>query len=100
MPSEPLIKKPGPNKFEARDLERTYGHGKRRNTAVDKVSFAIRDREIVSLVGQSGCGKTVLAKMLLRLETPTGGTLLFDGSPIESVRDPREHWRKVQAVFQ
>ncbi len=87
-------------KFEARDLTRTYGHGKRLTTAVDRVSFTIRDREIVSLVGQSGCGKTVLAKMLLRLETPSSGVLDFDGRPIGEVKDAREHWRKVQAVFQ
>lgn len=93
MPNEPL-------KFEARDLSRTFGHGKKITRAVDGVTFSIKDRDIVSLVGQSGCGKTVLAKMLLRLEKPTGGTLLFDGKPIDEARDPRAHWRKVQAVFQ
>jgi len=87
-------------KFEAKDLSRTFGHGKRLVTAVDRVSFSIKDREIVSLVGQSGCGKTVLAKMLLRLEAPSSGELLFDGKPIGGVPDPRQHWRKVQAVFQ
>jgi peptide/nickel transport system ATP-binding protein len=87
-------------KFEAKDLSRTFGHGKRMVTAVDRVSFSIKDREIVSLVGQSGCGKTVLAKMLLRLEAPSSGDLLFDGKPIGAVPDPRQHWRKVQAVFQ
>jgi peptide/nickel transport system ATP-binding protein len=93
MPSEPY-------KFEARGLTRTYGHGKKLVVAVDDVSFRIKDREIVSLVGQSGCGKTVLAKMLLRLETPTKGELLFNGKPIDAARDPRDHWRLVQAVFQ
>jgi peptide/nickel transport system ATP-binding protein len=52
------------------------------------------------LVGQSGCGKTVLAKMMLRLETPTSGELLFNGKPIAETKDPRDHWRLVQAVFQ
>ena len=80
-------------KFQARDLSRVYGHGKKLVTAVDRVSFTIRDREIVSLVGQSGCGKTVLAKMLLRLERPSSGELLFNGKPIEAESDPREHWR-------
>ena len=87
-------------KFEAKDLSRTFGHGKRQVTAVDRVSFSIKDRDIVSLVGQSGCGKTVLAKMLLRLEAPSSGELKFDGKPIDAERDPRQHWRKVQAVFQ
>ena len=87
-------------KFEAKDLSRTFGHGKRQVTAVDRVSFSIKDKEIVSLVGQSGCGKTVLAKMLLRLEVPSSGELLFDGKPIGDEPDPRKHWRKVQAVVQ
>jgi peptide/nickel transport system ATP-binding protein len=87
-------------KFEARGLSRVYGHGKKATVAVDNVSFTIKDREIVSLVGQSGCGKTVLAKMLLRLEKPSSGQLLFNGKPIAVESDPREHWRHVQAVFQ
>jgi peptide/nickel transport system ATP-binding protein len=87
-------------KFEARDLSRIFGHGKKQRTAVDRVSFRIKDREIVSLVGQSASGKTVLGKLLLRLEKPTSGELLFDGKPIDAAVDPREHWRKVQAVFQ
>jgi peptide/nickel transport system ATP-binding protein len=87
-------------KFEGKELSRTFGHGKRLVTAVDRVNFTIADREIVSLVGQSGCGKTVLAKMLLRLEAPSSGELFFDGKPIAAVPDPRKHWRKVQAVFQ
>src|SRR4051794_13676430 len=87
-------------KFEAKNLSRVFGHGKKSTTAVNNVTFSIRDKEIVSLVGQSGCGKTVLAKMLLRLEEPTSGELLFNGKPIDAARDPRDHWRHVQAVFQ
>jgi peptide/nickel transport system ATP-binding protein len=87
-------------KFEAKNVSRVFGHGKKAVTAVDDVSFKIKDREIISLVGQSGCGKTVLAKMLLRLETPTKGELLFNGKPIAAAGDPRNHWRQVQAVFQ
>jgi len=87
-------------KFEAKGLSRVFGHGKKATTAVRDVTFEIKDKEIISLVGQSGCGKTVLAKMLLRLETPTSGELLFNGKPIAAAGDPRNHWRQVQAVFQ
>jgi peptide/nickel transport system ATP-binding protein len=87
-------------KFEAQNVSRVFGSGKRQVTAVDNVSFKIKDREIISLVGQSGCGKTVLAKMLLRLEAPSSGELKFNGRPIDAAADPREHWRQVQAVFQ
>ncbi|HEV8245915.1 MAG TPA: dipeptide/oligopeptide/nickel ABC transporter ATP-binding protein, partial [Polyangiaceae bacterium] len=87
-------------KFEAKGVSRVFGHGKKATTAVRNVTFEIKDKEIISLVGQSGCGKTVLAKMLLRLETPTSGELLFNGKPIAAAGDPRNHWRQVQAVFQ
>lgn len=89
-----------PPKFHARNLSCAFGHGERRVVAVDDLTFSIRNRQIVSIVGQSGCGKTVLAKLLLRLETPTSGELFFDGSPIAAEREPRKHWQKVQAVFQ
>jgi peptide/nickel transport system ATP-binding protein len=89
-----------PYTFEAQSLSRSYGHGQRRRVALDEVSFAIKARSIVSIVGPSGCGKTVLAKLLLRLEEPSSGRLLFDGQPIDRSSDPREHWRRVQAVFQ
>jgi peptide/nickel transport system ATP-binding protein len=89
-----------PPKFEARGVSRLFGHGKKTTLAVDNVTFKIHDKEIVSLVGQSGCGKTVLAKMLLRLEKPTSGELYFNGKPIDAEPDAREHWRQVQAVFQ
>ncbi len=93
MPSERFV-------FEGKNLSRVFGRGKKQKVAVDGVSFRIRERDIVSVVGQSGCGKTVLAKMLLRLETPTSGELLYQGLPIDDARDPRQHWRAVQAVFQ
>jgi peptide/nickel transport system ATP-binding protein len=86
--------------FEADAVSRVFGHGSRAKAAVDRVSFEIRREEIVSLVGQSGCGKTVLGKLLLRLDEPSSGRLLFDGSPIGREPDRRRHFRRVQAVFQ
>src|SRR3954465_12038898 len=90
----------GPPKFEARDVSRRFGHGKRARLAVDRVSFVIQSQEVVSLVGQSGCGKTVLSKLLLRLDAPSSGELSFNGQPMARLSDPRQHFRKVQAVFQ
>lgn len=87
-------------KFEASGLSRVFRQGRKQTVAVDRVSFKIKDRDIVSLVGQSGCGKTVLAKMLLRLEKPSEGSLLFEGKPIDAEKDARAHFRRVQAVFQ
>ena len=51
--------------FAAENCSRTFGHGKKLVTAVDRVTFNIKDEEIVSLVGGSGCGKRVLAKIML-----------------------------------
>jgi peptide/nickel transport system ATP-binding protein len=91
---------PSDVKFEAKNLAKVFGQGKRLSRAVDGVNLVVKDRQIVSIVGQSGCGKTVLAKMLLRLEKPSSGELFFKGKPIDTEADPRDHWRQVQAVFQ
>ncbi|NLL14582.1 MAG: ABC transporter ATP-binding protein [Fibrobacter sp.] len=85
------------NIFKATNATMTFGHGKKQVTAVDKVNFTIADEEIVSLVGSSGCGKSVLAKMMLGLYHPTSGEFFFKGKPIT---DQRAHWREVQPVFQ
>ncbi|MDR2693021.1 MAG: dipeptide/oligopeptide/nickel ABC transporter ATP-binding protein [Chitinispirillales bacterium] len=83
--------------FEAKNSVCTFGHGKKLVRAVDDVSFDIKDGEIVSLVGGSGCGKSVLAKMMLGLHHPNTGEFTYKGAPIT---DYAVHWREVQAVFQ
>ena len=70
--------------------------------AVDDVSFSVPPGETLALVGESGCGKTTTAKLILRLEEPTAGEVLIEG---QSVHDLRGHALKtyrttVQAVFQ
>lgn len=83
--------------FSADKITCTFGHGKKIVNAVDDVSFSIADQEIVSLVGGSGCGKSVLAKIMLGLIKPTSGTFLYKG---KEIADQKEHWREVQPVFQ
>jgi peptide/nickel transport system ATP-binding protein len=83
--------------FTASDLTCTFGHGRKSVTAIDRVNFTIADQEIVSLVGGSGCGKSVLAKVMLHLIAPSSGTFLYRGAPVTSQKD---HWREVQSVFQ
>lgn len=58
-------------------------HGAPDARAVDGVDLGIRRGEIVALVGESGCGKTALARTLLGLLAPTGGGVVFDGRPLE-----------------
>jgi ABC-type oligopeptide transport system ATPase subunit len=70
--------------------------------AVDGISFEIDAGRTLGVVGESGCGKTTTAKLVLGLETPTGGGIRFEGQELDAL-DPsaRRHYRKsVQAVFQ
>jgi ABC-type oligopeptide transport system ATPase subunit len=70
--------------------------------ALRKVSFELPPGEVISLIGESGSGKTTIGKILLRLAQPTGGTVTFDGTDIAgySQRALREYYRHVQGVFQ
>jgi oligopeptide/dipeptide ABC transporter ATP-binding protein len=70
--------------------------------AVDGVSFKIKEGETYSLVGESGCGKTTTARMVLQVETPTDGTIRFHGKDTSrfSGSDRKEYRASVQAVFQ
>ena len=96
--------------LEARDLKKyfpvTKGILYQRVTgyvkAVDGVSFQVRAGETLGLVGESGCGKTTTARMLLVLERPTSGEMLFRGTEVQhaNARALKEYRRSVQAVFQ
>ena len=68
-------------------------------TAVRDVSFAVDTGEVVSLIGESGSGKTTIGRMILRLIPTTYGSISFDGQQI--ARLPRkQYYRLVQGVFQ
>lgn len=78
--------------------------GKKRNPvkAVDGVSFSLEKEETFGLVGESGCGKTTLGRVILRLLEPTDGAVIFDGINIFSLgkRDLRSLRKDMQIVFQ
>src|SRR6516225_5877573 len=79
-------------------LARTLGRIK----AVDDISFTIRSGETLGLVGESGCGKTTTARLILNLEAPTQGQVLLEGRPIHGLKgEALTAFRAdVQAVFQ
>jgi oligopeptide/dipeptide ABC transporter ATP-binding protein len=70
--------------------------------AVDGISFSVPQGETLAIVGESGCGKTTTAKLILRLEEPTAGQVLVDGHDIHNLSGaPLKRYRTmVQAVFQ
>ena len=70
--------------------------------AVDGVSFTIDSGRTLGVVGESGCGKSTTAKLILKLEEPTGGEIRFDGQPLAGLgaEELRRYRRSVQAVFQ
>ena len=83
--------------FSAKRISKDFGAGKSLKTAVKDVSFDIYDEEFISIVGGSGCGKSVLAKIMLGLYEPTRGQFLYRDKKIKNLKD---HWNEVQSVFQ
>jgi oligopeptide/dipeptide ABC transporter ATP-binding protein len=84
---------------EVRDLEVTFRGRGRDVRALDGVDLEWRRNEVLGVVGESGCGKTTLARTLLGLEQPSNGEVRFDGNAIDRAAN-RSLRRTVQMVFQ
>lgn len=95
--------------LEVRDLKKSYAtrgalpwqHGTAVN-AVDGVSFTIEERTTFGLVGESGCGKTSLSRLVIRLLKPDSGEIIFKGQPIEALegKELRRVRHDIALVFQ
>ena len=100
--TEPLLRVEGLAKHFPMTLglvrQRLIGHVK----AVDGVSFTLDRGETVGLVGESGCGKSTVTKVLLALTEPTAGQVYFEGRDVFAMgkRELRELRRKIQIIFQ
>jgi len=91
--------------LRVRDLHVTYASRKRRVKpvlGVDGVSFDVHPGEVLALVGESGCGKTSIARAVMRLVEPSAGTIEFQGQDIThlSTRAMRPLRDRIQMVFQ
>lgn len=97
------------NLFEIKNLYKTYFSKNNafskeiiETKAIDDVSFEIKKGEILGLVGESGCGKTTLSNILLKLLDPTDGKILFKGENILSFdkKKTKEFRKSCQMIFQ
>ncbi len=61
--------------------------------AVDEVSLSVRERQIVALAGESGCGKSTIARLLAKICKPTSGEIYFQGRPLSAVRSRQDRLR-------
>lgn len=95
--------------IETRNLTKKYPvsrsgfpWSRKRFTAVDGVNLLIHPGESMALVGESGCGKTTLARMILVLERPTEGTVFFRGKNLNMISsgELRAVRKKIQVIFQ
>jgi peptide/nickel transport system ATP-binding protein len=92
-----------PRILETRNLKKEFlsHRGKIRVRAVDGVSFGLRRGEILGLVGESGCGKTTLGKLIMRLTEPSSGSIKVEGFEDPIGRDEDfAYRRRVQMIFQ
>jgi peptide/nickel transport system ATP-binding protein len=76
------------------------GEGKRLLRAVDGVSLAVPKGRTLSLVGESGCGKSTVARLAVGLYRPSAGQVVFDGRDLAEARAASDQRRRMQMIFQ
>ena len=95
--------------LEIKDLKKYYelksgflGRDRRVVKAVDGITLALKEGEILGVVGESGCGKSTLGRSILRLIEPTEGEILFDGKNIRALKkeELRQERSNMQIIFQ
>ena len=88
---------------DVRDLQITYGSGRKKFTAVKKANFQIYKGETFGLVGESGSGKTTIGRAIMRIIPTSGGDIIYDGQKINghiSRELDRKVIQEIQMIFQ
>ena len=86
-----------------KDLEITFGEGKKKFVAVQDVNFDVYKGETFSLVGESGSGKTTIGRAIVGLNQTSNGDIVFEGKKINtklSKEEMEDKIRKIQMIFQ
>jgi oligopeptide/dipeptide ABC transporter ATP-binding protein len=91
-----MIQKP---LLDVASVVKTFFHRKEKKQAIDNVSLVVYPGEVLAIAGESGSGKSTLAKLMVGLETPTRGSVLFEGHSLESY-DRKERAHLFQMIFQ
>ena len=89
-----------PALLELRGLRKTFGRGSRALPAVRGVDLDVARGETLGVVGESGCGKTTLGRMVAGLTPVTDGVIRFDGSDLDGTSASSANRRRIQMVFQ
>jgi putative ABC transport system ATP-binding protein len=89
--------------IEAKELSKFYGRGENKVIALDRVNLQIKSGKFISIMGPSGSGKSTLLHLISGLDTPSSGTVTFDGKDIYKTKDKELsafRRRKLGFVFQ
>ena len=88
--------------LDVKDLTKNFYKNKQLFTAVNHISFQLRQGECLGLVGESGCGKSTTVKMLTHLLKPDSGEILLEGTEIQHLKGKKKKklYTEIQMVFQ
>lgn len=90
--SEPILR--------IRNLYKSFPLRSGTKSVLRGVNLDVSKGEIIGLVGESGCGKSTLVSLILKLDTPDSGSIVFNGKELTTLRNMREERKALQAVFQ
>ena len=85
--------------LEVRNVAKTYGRGKKRHEVLKNINITLNEGEVLGIIGESGCGKSVLLNLISCLEPVSGGQLFFKGQEYTG-KKPKDVCRWFQVIFQ